>query len=248
MYNVGGQLRIDEEGNPVQVGEGQHKANMNNMAGRIQTVMAQFAAIHQENIDLRELVMTQYDVMRDELLRLRRVVSRVANRPVMINHGFVNCQGAQPQGGGGGGGDKDPEDSTVPYEAMLSNCPRSLFELWQEYKFGLQGQKAAKRFTSQERGRRVKYKYHRRKVVWDTVLRLLGRGHSIHRAVGEIERVYGEVKTVSTYINLLWRDRRVGHHRDLRLFFYFWGKFFPVTDIDSPLSLYLDVFFIQKHP
>ena len=206
VYNLGGHLRIDEEGNPVQVGEGQHEANMNNMAGGMQTVAAQFTAIHQENIDLRELVMTQYDVMRDELLRLHRVIGRVANRPVMINHGFVNHQGAQPQGGGGGGGgggdDDDPEDSTVPYEAMLSNCPRSLFKLWQEYEFGSQGRKAAKRFTSRERGR-VKYKYHRRKVVWDTIVRLLGRGHSIHTAVGEIERVYGEGKTVSTYINLL---------------------------------------------
>ena len=131
--------------------EGQHEANMNNMAGGMQTVMAQFAAIRQENIDLKELVTTQYDVMRDELLRLRRVIGRVANRPVMVNHGFVNCQGGQPQGGGGGGGgggDNDPEDSTVPYKVMLSNCPRSLFELWQEYEFGLQGQKAAKRFTS----------------------------------------------------------------------------------------------------
>ena len=90
VYNVGGQLRIDKEGNPVQVGEGQHKANMNNMAGGMQTVMAQFVAIHQENIDLRELVMTQYDVMRDELLRLHRDIGRVANRLVMINHGFVN--------------------------------------------------------------------------------------------------------------------------------------------------------------
>ena len=83
------------------------------------------------------------------------------------------------------------------------------------HEFGLQGRKAAKRFTSRERGR-VKYKYHRRKVVWDTILRLLGRGHSIHTAVGQIERVYGEGKTVSTYINLLQHDRRVGHHRDLR--------------------------------
>ena len=218
VYNVGGQLRIDEEGNPGQVDEGQHEANMNNMAGGMQTVTAQFAAIRQENIDLKELVTTQYDVMRDELLRLRRVIGRVANRPVMVNHGYVNHQGGQPQvggGGGGGGGDDDPEDSTVPYKVMLSNCPRSLFELWQEYEFGLQGWKAAKRFTSQERGR-VKYKYHRRKVVWDMILRLLGRGHSIHTSVGEIERVYGEGKTVSTYINLLRHDRRVGHHHDLR--------------------------------
>ena len=152
VYNVGGQLRIDEEGNPGNVGEGQHEANMNNMAGGMQTVTAQFAAIHQENIDLKQLVTTQYDVMRDESLRLRRVISRVANRPVMVNHGFVNRQGAQPQGGGGGGGggggNDDPQDSTVPYEATLSNCPRSLFELWQEYEFGLQGWKAAKKFTS----------------------------------------------------------------------------------------------------
>ena len=66
--------------------EGQHEANMNNMAGGMQTVMAQIAAIRQENIDLKELVTTQYDVMRDELLRLRRVIGRVANRPVMVNH------------------------------------------------------------------------------------------------------------------------------------------------------------------
>ena len=104
VYNVGGQLRIDEEGNPVQAGEGQHEANMNNITGGMQTGTAQFAAIHQENIDLRELVTTQYDVMRDELLKLHRGIGRVANRPVMINHGFVNHQGAQPQGGGGGGG------------------------------------------------------------------------------------------------------------------------------------------------
>ena len=45
------------------------------------------------------------------------------------------------------------------------------------------------------------------------ILRLLG---SIQTAVGEIERVYGKGKTVSTYINLLWLDQRVGHHRDLR--------------------------------
>ena len=83
--------------------------------------------------------------MRDELLRLRRVIGRVANRPVMIKHGFVNRQGAQPQGGGGGGGgDNDPDDSTVPYEAMLSNCPRSLFKLWQDTSLGCKDGKQLK--------------------------------------------------------------------------------------------------------
>ena len=44
---------------------------------------------------------------------------------------------------------------------------------------------------------------------------------------GEIERVYGEGKTVSTYIYLLRHDRRVGHHPDLRYFFLFFGEVFP---------------------
>ena len=79
------------------------------------------------------------------------------------------------------------------------------------------------------------------------ILRLLGRGHSIHTAVGEIERVYGEGKTVSTYINLLRRDWRVGHHHDLRKFFLGGGGVFPVMDIDSPLSLYLSMFSSSKN-
>ena len=88
--------------------------------------------------------------------------------------------------------------------------------------------------------------------MWDTILRLLRRGHSVHTAVGEIERVYGEGKTVSIYIILLRHDGRDGHHRDLRYFFLGGGgggggKFFPVTDIDSPLSLYLSMFSSPKN-
>ena len=70
--------------------------------------------------------------------------------------------------------------------------------------------------------------------MWDTILRLLGRGHSIHTAVGEIERVYGEGKTLSPYINLLRHDRRAGHHLRGNLGGG-GGEFFPVTDIDSPI-------------
>ena len=42
-----------------------------------------------------------------------------------------------------------------------------------------------------------------------------GQGDSIHTAVGEMSMV-SEGKTVSTCINRLWCDQRVGHHRDLR--------------------------------
>ena len=57
--------------------------------------------------------------------------------------------------------------------SSLSPHPRSLHQLvWQEYKFGIDGRKAAKLFTPQERGK-VKHKYHQRKVVWDCIARLI---------------------------------------------------------------------------
>ena len=56
--------------------------------------------------------------------------------------------------------------------ATLLPHPRSIHSLWTEYEFGIGGRKAAKDFTAAERGR-VKYTYHRRKVVWDAVAELV---------------------------------------------------------------------------
>ena len=91
-------------------------------------------------------------------------------------------------------------------ERALCSKPRDLFQLWEEFEFGIGGRKAAKRFSTRERGR-VKYKYHRRKVVWDKIQELIRRGHTHHTAIDEILRTYGEDKTVTEIINLMRRDR-----------------------------------------
>ena len=52
--------------------------------------------------------------------------------------------------------------------AKLSKCPKNLHLLWREYEFGLDGQKAAKNFTPEERGKN-KFSYSRRKVFWDAI-------------------------------------------------------------------------------
>ena len=44
------------------------------------------------------------------------------------------------------------EDANAPKIAKLAKCPKSLHDLWREYEFGLCGYKAAKDFTSRERG------------------------------------------------------------------------------------------------
>mgnify|MGYP003512971962 FL=1 len=62
----------------------------------------------------------------------------------------------------------DNNTNNVGFLAELCLCPRTLYDLWQEYQYGLGGRKPAKYFTPTERGK-VKHKYSRRKVVWETI-------------------------------------------------------------------------------
>ena len=64
---------------------------------------------------------------------------------------------------------------------VLSSCPRTLHTLWNEYEFVLANRKAAKDFTDIEQGR-VKYIYHRRKVVWDNIGEMVRGSWSSHEA------------------------------------------------------------------
>ena len=87
---------------------------------------------------------------------------------------------------------------------------KSLFDLWDEYLNGVGGRKPARLFSETERGR-VKYKYTRRKVVWDIVRKLVDLGHSSHRAIDMIYNVYGAQTSVTDIINRLRRDKKMGH-------------------------------------
>lgn len=54
--------------------------------------------------------------------------------------------------------------------------PRDLYQLWQEYEFGIGGRKPARQFTSVERGA-VKFTYSRRKITtWDAIDRMVRSG------------------------------------------------------------------------
>ena len=98
--------------------------------------------------------------------------------------------------------------------ALLSNNPKSLHTLWNEYEFGLGNNKAAKDFTSKERGK-VKYLYHRRKVVWEKVTEMVRSGYIARDACNKIYEVYGANLSVTNIINLMRRDRKNGGHPNL---------------------------------
>ena len=59
----------------------------------------------------------------------------------------------------------------VSTTAVLSACPRTLYELLDEYVIGIGGSKPAREFTATERGK-CKYKYYRRKILWDHIAKL----------------------------------------------------------------------------
>ena len=99
------------------------------------------------------------------------------------------------------------QDSAPP---TLVNNPRTVMELWREFKFGINGRKAAERWTRKERNqdRRTKQKYWRRNHVWHVLDHLVRGGRTAERAVLELRRVYGFKSSVSKVIEALVKDKK----------------------------------------
>ena len=109
--------------------------------------------------------------------------------------------------------------------AKLCPRPRSLFELWEEYLFGIGTNKPAKNFTSAERNNRdngIKQKWYRRNKVWKLQLYLIERGgYSAHDANNKIYQHYNSIH-VTHIIRGITKDERTyknlgGVHPNLRL-------------------------------
>ena len=140
-----------------------------------------------------------------QLHRVQETAQRVAMAPVIRRRPpaarGVNTSDAPTRGGLG--------------PANLVNCPANLFTLWNEYEIGVGGNKAAKEFTTKERGR-VKSKYCRRKKFWQAMERLISAGADSHTAIRRIYEVYGENTKVSRILKEMTRHEARGGHALLR--------------------------------
>eukprot|EP00957_Ditylum_brightwellii_P186764 14221365-Ditylum_brightwellii.AAC.1 len=93
------------------------------------------------------------------------------------------------------GAEADREDheeegsNRPPFVATLSRCSRDFHVLWHEYEFGIGGQKPAKDFTPVEHGK-VKAAFSKRRLVWETIERMVRAGHNAQMAVDKIYDVY----------------------------------------------------------
>jgi hypothetical protein len=125
------------------------------------------------------------------------------------------------------------EDGLAPLEevspAILSNNPRSMLMLWQEYKFGVNGRKAAEQFTVAERNSKPnKQKYYRRNMIWKTIARLVRGGLTPEVAIDRIHRAYGYSTTPTKIMWTMIKDKRRypgGIHPNLTydVFFYYFS-------------------------
>jgi Transcriptional activator of glycolytic enzymes len=93
-------------------------------------------------------------------------------------------------------------------KAVLSATPRTLNHIWEEWTTGLDGNKPASQFTSQERGK-DKHKFHRRKVLWDAIGKLVRARLDLHIAINCIHVVYGANQSITHIIDRI--KERVVH-------------------------------------
>ena len=103
-----------------------------------------------------------------------------------------------------------------PAPVKLYKNPRTLFDLWQEYEFGISGTKPAKEFTRAERGEN-KSLYCRRNVFWQLMVQMIHAGHTSDSAIDKIYTVYGSSLSVTSILLCLVQDRKQGGHPSLRI-------------------------------
>ena len=83
--------------------------------------------------------------------------------------------------------------------------------------YGIGGNKPAKDFTYKERGR-CKTRYCQRKIVWDTIDRLIRSGthYTAITAIDAIHNAYGNSLSITAIISLMMNDKDKGGHDNLR--------------------------------
>lgn len=169
----------------------------------------QLLALHSQMIQLREHINTlRTNLEEDRVTRNRQYntmntnIRHMALQPARcVVYNNDNANNAQQH-------DAVEQEHGNP-AATLSPTPRTLFVLWEEYQHGVGGRKAARLFTPQERGQ-VKFKYSRRKVVWDVIAQLIRSGLHSNVAIDRIYQVYGQNATVTTVINRMRLDKQNG--------------------------------------
>ena len=167
-------------------------------------VYSQISSLNRQCTEIKNELETLRSTQNDNMSRMHSSIRRIHMFPLARN-----------RENNADGGSSDRSSGAPQVMPTLMKCPKTLNVLWQEYEFGINGQKAAKHYTSRERGN-SRYTYHRRKVFWDKVSELLRAGYDSHTAIDKIYEAYNN-QSVTQIINSMRRDKVNGGHPLLRV-------------------------------
>ena len=181
-------------------------------------VREQLLALHSTVTSLRRGITTVTDKVEQTRVEQKRQfttiktsIQRISNTPARLIGGGTN---AAPRHNANNALTMAVAATGRP--AVLS-MPRDLYQRWNEFIQGNNGNKPASQFTARERGR-FKHKYTRRKVFWDHIQLMVLSGLSINVAIDRMYEVYGREKSVTAILNSLRRDRNANNlHVSLRV-------------------------------
>jgi len=159
---------------------------------------AKVTSVQRNMIDMQNTMVNHHAATDHRLSNLEANVGRIALQPVV-----------RRQDGGRGGGNRQAAGA-----ATLGACPRDLHALWHEYEFGTGGRKPARQFTAIERGRN-KFKYSRRKIIWNAIDRMVRSGNTAQVAIDKIYEEYGRLP-VMRLIKEMRQDERNGGRATLQ--------------------------------
>lgn len=191
-------------------------------SNQIRFLVSAVKSLNRQNEELKNELHVFKSTCNTLLSQLNTSVKRIAIIP------SVRANSVRHQNGGGGmtieiGGDGNDNggtsrgggSSSIPYESTLCKCPKSLHVLWQEYEFGVGGRKAAKTFSSKERGA-VKFNYSLRNHFWMLMNRMISRGYTHTSAIDKIYSVYGTHLSATNILREIRKDTKNGGHAELR--------------------------------
>lgn len=217
VYRVGSNLHIDEYqggGSAMVNGNAAARAASNNNDSKINGLMIQMqqtrkqleSAISVMNGNHNSLS-TQFD---ERFSVLNRTVNRILVRPDRVANPTQRNEQLAIQ---------EMVEAVVQLKpAELSKLPKNLHDLWNEYQFGTGGRKAARDFSTSERGK-VKSMYSRRNRVWEVIATLVRAGYTAPAAINLVYITYGKCLSVNQIIDSIVRETKNGGqiHINLRI-------------------------------
>ena len=201
VSGVDSEVHIDEIGDMDNDG-GERNGNYGHQEGRNNLDANVIRACYSQITSLRNEVQELRDEMQHEHVRSREGESRhfsLLNSSIQL--AFLPARRITAR-------ITNKVETEIGY-ATLSRNTKNLYLLWQEYEFGLDGRKAAKLFTSSERGK-VKHSYYRRKVFWDQISFMVRLGYTAQTAIDKVYQNYGPSKSVTWILSKMLHDRRAG--------------------------------------